>query len=254
MKHSSRRLATVSLLMLLLALAAVSAATMAWISLADTARIRSMNMEVTTGISLRFDTEPHSEFPEYAQSLSEARLYESLRRTWGYDPASVPLTPVTSADGQRFYTQGGDEVSAASGAFQSYTLHFMSTQDMLVHLTSDDGEDAANGTLVASEREALPAALRISFTCGGVTRIYDPGATEQEQTSENKLFFSLPKAGEMVYNNTNCLFSLKANQDTPVRVCIWLEGTDEACTDEVKSSSYTIRLRLIGTDAEHNPL
>ena len=35
---------------------------------------------------------------------------------------------------------------------------------------------------------------------------------------------------------------------------VWLEGTDEACTDELRDMDYSIRLRFVGTDENGNLL
>ena len=50
----------------------------------------------------------------------------------------------------------------------------------------------------------------------------------------------------MNINNDNAMFSLKEGVNKEVKVHIWMEGTDPACTDEVKGSDYSIRLRLTG--------
>ena len=44
----------------------------------------------------------------------------------------------------------------------------------------------------------------------------------------------------------NAMFSLKEGVDKAVTVHIWMEGTDEACTDELRGSDYSIRLRFTG--------
>ena len=44
------------------------------------------------------------------------------------------------------------------------------------------------------------------------------------------------------------LFSLKKDVDKEVLVHVWLEGTDERCTDNLIGADYSIQLRFIGTD------
>ena len=48
------------------------------------------------------------------------------------------------------------------------------------------------------------------------------------------------------------LYTLKEGVDKAIKVHIWMEGTDPACTDELKGSDYSIRLRFTGetTDAQ----
>lgn len=37
-------------------------------------------------------------------------------------------------------------------------------------------------------------------------------------------------------------------------VHIWLEGTDEACTDQLRGADYSIQMRFVGTDEAGNEL
>ena len=48
------------------------------------------------------------------------------------------LEPVTTADEEVFTYENGAVVSDTSGAYLTFTLHFMAEKDMLVHLTSAD--------------------------------------------------------------------------------------------------------------------
>jgi hypothetical protein len=66
--------------------------------------------------------------------------------------------------------------------------------------------------------------------------------------------FGLASSGSMVLSDDNAMFSLKADVDKPVLVHIWLEGTDENCTDALTGADYSIRLRFVGTDSANNEL
>jgi hypothetical protein len=90
----------------------------------------------------------------------------------------------------------------------------------------------------------------VSFTVGGFTWVYDPGRAAGSDTGERSKQFGLPEAEQMVLNEENGLFFLTAGEDLPVIVQIWLEGTDEACTDALRNADYSIQLRFIGTDIE----
>jgi hypothetical protein len=133
----------------------------------------------------------------------------------------------------------------------------MATQDMLVHLTSANtagGSNAEDGTLVSSTSAALPSALRIGFSVGGAYSIYDPGAAAGSVNGAGGKTFGLASAAGMTLSSDNALFWLQEGVDQPVQVSIWLEGSDEACTDALRSADYAIRLRFIGTDADNNLL
>ena len=64
-KNNTRRLLTTSILLALLAFVSVTAATAAWMTIADRTRVRSMRMEITSGANLRFDLDAHDSFEDY---------------------------------------------------------------------------------------------------------------------------------------------------------------------------------------------
>ncbi|MBP5165959.1 MAG: hypothetical protein ILP09_01710 [Oscillospiraceae bacterium] len=253
-KQGTRRMAATSLLLLLIALAAVTATTVAWFSISSHTLVHSLSMDVTTGAALRFDTVPHGEFIEYVETLSVKEIFEKIQEQYGYDPYSAKLVPVTTDDGRVFTLRDGTVRQPETGAYLDFTLHFMSTREMDVHLSSAHGHRGNDGTLVTSELAKLPQALRISFTCGEKTVIFDPGATEIDYTSKNILIFGLPQAEDMIYNDTNSLFHIKPDINTPVDVRIWIEGTDEACSDDIRGGDYSIRLRFVGTNENSIPI
>ncbi|MBR3640653.1 MAG: hypothetical protein IKN53_01320, partial [Oscillibacter sp.] len=124
---------------------------------------------------------------------------------------------------------------------------------MIGHVTSSTevGED---GTLVSSSKPTLPQSMRMSMTADGNTYVYDPGMGNSQTNIGNIKNFGLPNALDMVYTNVNALFSMKKGEDKTVVFHIWMEGTDEACTDELKNSDFSIRLRFEGTDEAGNRL
>ncbi|MDY3224495.1 MAG: hypothetical protein SOW84_01295 [Candidatus Faecousia sp.] len=249
MKHkpTTRRLLTTSLLLALLALVSITAATAAWMTIADRTRVRSMRMEITSGANLRFDLDPHESFEQYVKTLSFREIAQRIARDKGFDPKDNPLTPVTTRDCVHFTLEDGSE--AKKEYYLEFTLHFMATEDMVVHLTSAGGD----GTRIESPTAALPKAMRLSFTAEQ-TSIYDPGLGDTTSQSAAGRTFGLPEGGAMTYHDGNALFSLKAGVDKPVVMRVWLEGTDEACTDALRGADYSIRLRFIGTDENGNLL
>lgn len=242
-----KRLLSISILLVLMALVSVAAATTAWMTIADRTRVRSMRMEIISDSSLRFDLDAHEVFDDYVKTLSFRDISQRILREKGFDPADNPLTPVTTDDCVHFTLEDGS--AAKQEYYLEFTLHFMSTKDMVVHLTSE-GED---GTLISSPNNALPDAMRLSFTAEE-TCIFDPGLGASSYQSGAIRVFGLPKSDAIRYDDSNTLFSLKANVDKPVVIRIWLEGTDEACTDELRDADYSIRLRFAGTDEDGNLL
>lgn len=247
----SRRLFATSVLLLLLALVSVTAATAAWMTIADRTRVRSMRMEITSGANLRFDLDPHASFEEYVKTLSFGEIAQRIAREQGFDPQKHPLTPVTTSDCVHFWLEDGSE--AKKEYYLEFTLHFMAKQDMIVHLTSADSDSGGDGTRIRSGTAGVPDAMRLSFTAEE-TSIYDPGMGDTYSRTEMGKVFGLPADGAVIYNNGNALFPLKKDVDKPVVVRIWLEGTDPACSDAIRNADYSIWLRFIGTDEHGNLL
>ena len=254
MKHNdtpSRKLFTTSVLLFLLALVSVTAATAAWMTIADRTRVRSMRMDITTGVNLRFDLDPHETFEEYVKTLTFDQIAQRIKEEKEFDPLETPLTPVTTKDCEKFVLEDGSD--AKTEYYLEFTLHFMATQDMIVHLTSADSDAGGDGTQVSSENAGVPDAIRISFTAED-TSIYDPGMGGGSTQGDAGRTFGLPAGNAITYNDDNALFPLKAHEDKPVILRVWLEGNDEACTDAIRKADYEIRLRFVGTDEYGNLL
>lgn len=247
-KTMRNRLLT-SVLLVLLALVAVTAATVAWFSIADNTRVRSMSLDIITDVDLRMDLDAHNTIDQYVKTLSFESIAQRIQQEKGFSMKETPLDPVTTSDYHVFTYENGSTVDAGKGAYLEFTLHFMAEKDMTVHLTSANSSDGAqDGTLITSRNAALPKAMRISFTTDGKTWVYDPGMGNTSDGSSGATIFGLPSADTMTTSDDNAMFDLKQGVDKPVVVHIWLEGTDPACTDELRSSDYEIRLRFTGTD------
>lgn len=236
-----------SILLVLLAFVAVTAATVAWFSIADRAKVKTMSLDIIADSDLRMDLDPHPSIEQYVKTLSFEQIADRIQKEKGFSMRTTPLEPVTTSDQKNFTYEDGKTVQDTSGAYLEFTLHFMAAKDMIVHLTSaNSSAGAEDGTAVMSANSALPASMRISFTADGTTWIYDPGMDSTSSTEGNAKTFGLPGAGAMNINNDNAMFSLKEGVNKEVEVHIWMEGTDPACTDELKGSDYSIRLRFIG--------
>lgn len=232
-KKTQKSLLKTSILLSMMALVALTAVTVAWFSIADNARVRTMSLELITGVDLRMDLDPHETIEEYVKTLTFEDISQRILEEKGFSMEEVPLEPVTTSNYERFTYENGAVVEPTSGAYLEFTLHFMGEKDMLVHLTEENSSaDEVDGTVVNSKNPELPQAMRIAFTADGKTTVYDPGQNRGED-----LF----------------LFSLKKEEDKEVQVHIWLEGTDPACTDALRNADYEIRLRFNGTDLDGKP-
>ena len=239
----------ISILLSMLALVGVTAATVAWFSIADNTRVRTMSLDIMADVSLRMDLDAHSTIDQYVKTLSFRQIGNRIQQEKGFSFLDTPLQPVTTSDQSTFTFENGSVADPRSGAYLEFTLHFMAEKDMTVHLTSANSSDGTlDGTLISSRNAALPEAMRISFTADGKTWVYDPGMGNTSDSSSGASVFGLPSAEAMTTSDDNAMFDLKQGVDKPVLVHIWLEGTDPVCTDELRSSDYEIRLRFTGTD------
>lgn len=252
-KNEKGRQLPVSILLLFLAIVGITAATTAWFTIADHTRVQSMSLDIFSGYSLRFDLEPHKKLEEYKKTLTFQEICDYTLSKENNGSKKYSLEPVTTRDCQAFTLENGTQVEKNSGKYMEFVLNFMSADDMVVHLTSASSEGKKDGTLVISEEEDFPKALRISFTAGNKTSVYSPG-NRTESAPPGTTIFGLPDGDKMIYNDSNALFALKAYHNQPVTVRVWLEGTDQACTDKLRGVKYSIRLRFAGTDSQNRLL
>lgn len=241
-----------SVLLVLMALVAVTAATVAWFSIADNTRVRSMSLDIVSDVDLRMDLDAHRTIGQYVKTLSFESIAARILQEKGFSMETTPMKPVTTSDCSTFTFENGSAADAASGVYLEFTLHFMAAEDMIVHLTSaNSGDGQQDGTAILSKNPELPQAMRIAFTEGDTTWIYDPGMGDTASGSGKVKTFGLPSASAMKLTDTNTMFSLKKETDKAIQVHIWMEGTDPACTDSLKSADYAIRLRFTGTTEDN---
>ncbi len=248
-KKNVRQRVYISLMLTLIALVAVTAATVAWFSIADRTKVNTMGLDIVADVEMRMDLDAHDTIDQYVRTLSFENIQNRIQREKGFSMSATPLSPVTTSDYSTFTYENGKVAEATEGSYLEFTLHFMAAKDMIVHLTSADSDTGkGDGTMVSSGVAALPQAMRISFTADGQTWIYDPGMDDTSETLGTVKTFGLAAASDMQLSDANSIFTLKEGEDKTVVVHIWLEGTDPQCTDELKKADYSIRLRFTGTD------
>lgn len=241
----------VSLMLAVIALVGVTAATVAWFSIADRTRVNTMGLDIVADVELRMDLDPHDTIDQYVHTLSFESIAQRIQTDQGFSPGDTPLDPVTTTDYQTFTAENGRVVEAKTGAYLEFTLHFMAARDMVVHLTSaDSASGKGDGTQVGSNVSGLPQAMRISFSADDKTWVYDPGLGDTVSAAGGARTFGLASQADMKLSDHNAMFSLKEGQNKPVLVHIWMEGNDPACTDALKQAKYSIRLRFTGTDKD----
>lgn len=201
-QKSSKKLLSTSLLLVLIALVSLTAATTAWMTIADSTRLKTMRLDVTSGANLRFDLDSHETFEEYVKSLRLIDIADRILRDQGYHPRENPLSPVTTTDCIHFTLENGEP--AAKESYMEFVLHFMATDDMVVHLTTA-GEE---GTRIFSDEVSdIAKAMRISFTADDSTAVYTPAWSQAQKKAWAAKYSALPEATALFMTlPTRCSF------------------------------------------------
>ena len=103
-KNSESQRVKLALLLSLLALVSVTAASVAWFTIADFTKVYSMSMDITSGTNLRFDLDAHQTFEEYVRVLTFQQIADRLKKDRGYDMRKKPLEPQGRYWGKWFMT------------------------------------------------------------------------------------------------------------------------------------------------------
>ena len=164
-----RRKLTTTVVLVLFALVAIAMATFAWFSIADSAKTRMLMIDANADGSLRFDLDERATFDEYVHSLGFDQISERIASEKGVDIDASKLKPVTTSDYQTFTFEDGSTADPATGAYLEFTLHFMSSTDLRVRLTGQDGDGGVSGTRFSSDTQGMASAMRMSFTADGHT-------------------------------------------------------------------------------------
>lgn len=301
--------AKASLTLLLVAVISITTATYAWFSLSNSTSVQSMVVEVSTGVTLKAyagsnsSTDPTKYFSvikseDTSDTVKQGEIITDALPTGlpgGVDITSlgdVKLWPVTSGDGVKLYTQGGNASASANtnvGPERKYylelTMTFISDTDMDVYLNGDDSAtNAEDGTKVLPNDDGVQAdvdavkALRISFedTEENTAVIYEPDnfvkgstVTTATTTLTGKALADAGGAAEQktftdLGDNTGrhkgagdeapALFSLKKGEPKEIVIRMWVEGEDAECVNTAATNieKAKMSIRLRFSGADSN--
>lgn len=233
--------------LVLFALVAIAMATFAWFSIADSAKTRMLALDANADGSLRFDLDAHASFDDYVHTLGFDQISARIASERGVDIDASRLQPVTTSDYQNFTFEDGSAADPSTGAYLEFTLHFISMEDVRVRLTGQDGSSGAPGTRFSSSTDGMAQAMRMSFTADGRTWVYNPNQGAAAAAGGSATVFGLT-TGEATAASD--MFDLVKDTDKPVTVRIWLEGTDENCTNMLKGADYSVSMRFEGVEQE----
>ena len=246
-KQDLRHRLAATVLLVLFALVAIVMASFAWFSISDQAKARQLALNANAGNALRFDLDAHDSFDQYVTTLGFDQISARISSEQGVNIDTSKLQPVTTSDGQSFTYEDGSAAQAQTGAYLEFTLHFISHENVIVRLTGESGSKGEAGTAFSSNISGLPQAMRMSFTCDGQTWIYNPNLGASATSSGSVTTFGIVPGSS---NQEANMFSLIADTDKPTVVRIWLEGTDQNCTNMIKGADYSVTMRFEGIEQQ----
>lgn len=254
--ESDRSKLHISTAMIILAVLALATGTFAWFSISLSGRVNTMDLQVTAGDYLRVDVRDRgNNIENWPSSLVEAGDIEDQL---GRELEEYELMPVTSGNGEDFYTRRGTEVDEDRLSYLQFDLYFISNKDVNVYLTEEDSSAGNDGTRVSSDNSNddgqadVVDCVRISFDPpSGSTKIYEPSGESNTRLTVDEAIsdggsrqstFSDARVGD----SDSLLFSLDANVSKRITVTIWIEGDDEQCDNDIELSKFQTRLRFEG--------
>lgn len=245
-----------SLFLLILLLLSMVTTTFAWFTISSLSAVHNMEITIGTGVQLLISDENHGEdLSLYTNEVTNEEINRQLS-AYSTNLDNILLDPLTTSDGVRFYTERGNEKTANNESFLEFDLFFIATEDMWVHLTSDESEAGLdNGTKVFTTDTGAKADIinctRVSFTDteAGSTVIYEPN---KGTPVANQSTFDLPTP--MGFSNSTRLFQLEALKPKMITVRIWIEGEDPECDNDVQSANLQVQFNFEGTDENNIPV
>ncbi len=272
------------IMMTLLCVLMMSAATYAWFTLSNTSKVSNMTMTVgdVSGLQVADDENGTEPQPDAWKGATTAVTFKGT------------LLPATTTDGinikQPKYNEDGavseletsepaklDKTSAESdqGYYVEYTFWIRATgadgQTTTVKL--DEGKDTNNGVYAENSSATgtyslskakgtngiLPsAAVRVSLIKDNTAKVYEPNSNfstastiyAKDERSDQAAKVSDVKqniTGEFSPADSNVL-TLTNNVATKITLKLWLEGTDPQCGNEITAKDIITQLQFSTVD------
>lgn len=245
-----------SILLLVLLILSMITTTFAWFTISSISSVDKMEITIGTGVQLLISDENHgSDMSLYTNKVTNEDIDKQLS-AFNTSLEDMILDPLTTSNGVDLYTQSGVKRTANNESFLEFDLFFISSEDMWVHLTSNESETGAdNGTKISTASTGIQADIincaRISFTDETANRtvIYEPN---KSTAVGGQTTFDLPTP--MALSNNTRLFQLTAQTPKKITVRIWLEGEDPQCDNDVQRANLQVQLNFEGTDETNTPL
>ena len=209
-KMSSRSRRRLIVFIAIITLLSMTTSTVAWFTINTFAGVDTLDVHISVAAQLKVAMHDYgTDLSKYGKVITNEMIDEFLAGD-NTKLADTVLDPVTSNDGTRFTNKSGAERQRNKRSFLEFDCYFIATEDMWVHLTTEDADDQRDtGTKVSSDspspKNQVVSCTRVSYTTeSNGTATYEPnkGAAVTRLST-----FDLP-SGTMVYSDGTRLFHL----------------------------------------------
>ena len=255
-KMSSKSRRRLIVFIAIITLLSMTTSTVAWFTINTFAGVDTLDVHISVAAQLKVAMHDYgTDLSKYGKVITNEMIDEFLAGD-NTKLADTVLDPVTSNDGTRFTNKSGAERQRNKRSFLEFDCYFIATEDMWVHLTTEDADEQRDsGTKVSSDspspKNQVVSCTRVSYTTesnGTATFENNKGAAVTSLST-----FDLP-SGTMVYSDGTRLFHLDEMKPKKVTIRLWIEGEDPQCNDDVQEADLKVQMSFVGTDNNNVPI
>ncbi|MBR1482489.1 MAG: hypothetical protein IJ598_05915 [Ruminococcus sp.] len=240
----------------IITLLSMTTSTVAWFTINTFAGVDSLDIHISVAAQLKVAMHDYgTDLSRYGKVITNEMIDEFLAGD-NTRLEDIILDPVTTSDGVRFTNKGGTQRERNKRSFLEFDCYFIATEDMWVHLTTEDADEQRDtGTRVTSDS---PSPQNEVTDCSRVGFTTDSNGTACFENNKGAAVtslstFDLP-SGTMVYSDNTRLFHLDEMTPKKVTVRLWIEGEDPQCDDDVQDADLQVRMSFVGCDNNNVPI
>ncbi len=239
----------------IITLLSMVSSTLAWFSVNTFVGVDTLNLHISLAPQLKVAMHDYgTDLSRYTKVITNDMINEYLA---GYDTTldDIILDPVTTTAGVEMTNRTGTVREPNKRTYLEFECYFIATEDMWVHLTSENVLDEMDsGTKCTTTETGAKAdvinCMRVSFADNDRSAsIYEPNRGTPVN-GQSTFDVSTP----MNYSDGTRLFHLRQLTPTKITMRFWIEGNDPQCDDDVQDAQVTIQLAFVGTDDSNIPM
>ncbi len=151
-KMSSKSRRRLIVFIAIITLLSMTTSTVAWFTINTFAGVDTLDVHISVAAQLKVAMHDYgTDLSKYGKVITNEMIDEFLAGD-NTKLADTVLDPVTSNDGTRFTNKSGAERQRNKRSFLEFDCYFIATEDMWVHLTTEDADEQRDsGTKVSSD-------------------------------------------------------------------------------------------------------